>query len=37
MVIVDYVYMLDSLENVLKIVKEFVKCNIYVIVGCGGD
>ncbi|MCM3182882.1 UDP-N-acetylmuramoyl-L-alanyl-D-glutamate--2,6-diaminopimelate ligase [Priestia megaterium] len=36
-VIVDYAHTPDSLENVLKTVKEFAKRNIYVIVGCGGD
>ncbi|WP_078413463.1 UDP-N-acetylmuramoyl-L-alanyl-D-glutamate--2,6-diaminopimelate ligase [Priestia abyssalis] len=36
-VIVDYAHTPDSLENVLKTVKQFAKGNIYVIVGCGGD
>ncbi|TYR82829.1 UDP-N-acetylmuramoyl-L-alanyl-D-glutamate--2,6-diaminopimelate ligase [Priestia megaterium] len=36
-VIVDYAHTPDSLENVLKTVKQFAKQNIYVIVGCGGD
>jgi UDP-N-acetylmuramoyl-L-alanyl-D-glutamate--2,6-diaminopimelate ligase len=36
-VIVDYAHTPDSLENVLKTVKQFAKRNIYVIVGCGGD
>ncbi|WP_110929329.1 UDP-N-acetylmuramoyl-L-alanyl-D-glutamate--2,6-diaminopimelate ligase [Bacillus massiliglaciei] len=35
-VIVDYAHTPDSLENVLMTVKEFVKGNIYVVVGCGG-
>ncbi|RAS79796.1 UDP-N-acetylmuramoyl-L-alanyl-D-glutamate--2,6-diaminopimelate ligase [Priestia endophytica] len=36
-VIVDYAHTPDSLENVLKTVKQFAEQNIYVIVGCGGD
>ncbi|WP_110112924.1 UDP-N-acetylmuramoyl-L-alanyl-D-glutamate--2,6-diaminopimelate ligase [Bacillus sp. CGMCC 1.16541] len=36
-VVVDYAHTPDSLENVLKTVKQFAKGSIYVIVGCGGD
>lgn len=36
-VIVDYAHTPDSLENVLKTVREFVKGDVYCIVGCGGD
>ncbi|MBN6185942.1 UDP-N-acetylmuramoyl-L-alanyl-D-glutamate--2,6-diaminopimelate ligase [Aneurinibacillus sp. BA2021] len=36
-VIVDYAHTPDSLENVLKTVREFAKGNVYCIVGCGGD
>jgi UDP-N-acetylmuramoyl-L-alanyl-D-glutamate--2,6-diaminopimelate ligase len=36
-VIVDYAHTPDSLENVLKTVREFANKKIYVIVGCGGD
>lgn len=36
-VIVDYAHTPDSLENVLKTVQEFVKGEVYCIVGCGGD
>jgi UDP-N-acetylmuramoyl-L-alanyl-D-glutamate--2,6-diaminopimelate ligase len=36
-VIVDYAHTPDSLENVLKTVKQFAERNIYVVVGCGGD
>lgn len=36
-VIVDYAHTPDSLENVLKTVKQFAKGNIFVVVGCGGD
>lgn len=35
--IVDYAHTPDSLENVLKTIKEFAKQNVYVVVGCGGD
>ncbi|ASK63585.1 UDP-N-acetylmuramoyl-L-alanyl-D-glutamate--2,6-diaminopimelate ligase [Virgibacillus phasianinus] len=35
--IVDYAHTPDSLENVLQVIKEFAKKNIYVVVGCGGD
>lgn len=36
-VIVDYAHTPDSLENVLKTVKEFNEGDIFVVVGCGGD
>lgn len=36
-VIVDYAHTPDSLENVLKTVKQFSKGKIIVVVGCGGD
>lgn len=36
-VIVDYAHTPDSLENVLKTVKEFAQKKIFVVVGCGGD
>jgi UDP-N-acetylmuramoyl-L-alanyl-D-glutamate--2,6-diaminopimelate ligase len=36
-VIVDYAHTPDSLENVLKTVKEFAQGEIHVVVGCGGD
>ncbi|MEH7234868.1 UDP-N-acetylmuramoyl-L-alanyl-D-glutamate--2,6-diaminopimelate ligase [Bacillus sp. JJ1562] len=36
-VIVDYAHTPDSLENVLKTVKQFSKGKINVIIGCGGD
>ncbi|MFC0558704.1 UDP-N-acetylmuramoyl-L-alanyl-D-glutamate--2,6-diaminopimelate ligase [Halalkalibacter alkalisediminis] len=36
-VIVDYAHTGDSLENVLRTVKEFAKKQIIAIVGCGGD
>lgn len=36
-VIVDYAHTPDSLENVLKTIKQFAERNIYVVVGCGGD
>jgi len=36
-VIVDYAHTPDSLENVLKTVKDISKKNIYVVIGCGGD
>ncbi|WP_088043899.1 UDP-N-acetylmuramoyl-L-alanyl-D-glutamate--2,6-diaminopimelate ligase [Bacillus sp. EAC] len=36
-VIVDYAHTPDSLENVLKTVKQFAKNDIYSVVGCGGD
>nr|WP_148296804.1 UDP-N-acetylmuramoyl-L-alanyl-D-glutamate--2,6-diaminopimelate ligase [Halalkalibacter akibai] len=36
-VIVDYAHTSDSLENVLKTVKDFAEQDIIAIVGCGGD
>lgn len=36
-VIVDYAHTPDSLENVLKTVKQFAKNDVYTVVGCGGD
>ncbi|MFE8703632.1 UDP-N-acetylmuramoyl-L-alanyl-D-glutamate--2,6-diaminopimelate ligase [Cytobacillus sp. FJAT-54145] len=36
-VIVDYAHTPDSLENVLKAIKQFAKGSIHVVVGCGGD
>lgn len=36
-VIVDYCHTPDSLENVLKTIKQFAKRKIFVVVGCGGD
>jgi len=36
-VIVDYAHTPDSLENVLRTVKQFAKRDITVVVGCGGD
>ncbi|MBS4207715.1 UDP-N-acetylmuramoyl-L-alanyl-D-glutamate--2,6-diaminopimelate ligase [Bacillus sp. FJAT-50079] len=36
-VIVDYAHTPDSLENVLKTIKQFAKKRIFAIVGCGGD
>lgn len=36
-VIVDYAHTPDSLENVLKTIKQFSKRNVIVVVGCGGD
>ncbi|MBY6036190.1 UDP-N-acetylmuramoyl-L-alanyl-D-glutamate--2,6-diaminopimelate ligase [Fictibacillus nanhaiensis] len=36
-VIVDYAHTPDSLENVLRTIKEFSKGKITAIVGCGGD
>lgn len=36
-VIVDYAHTPDSLENVLKTVKQFAKGKVSVVVGCGGD
>ncbi|MCP3026211.1 UDP-N-acetylmuramoyl-L-alanyl-D-glutamate--2,6-diaminopimelate ligase [Halobacillus sp. A5] len=36
-VVVDYAHTPDSLENVLKTMKEFCKGKIRVVVGCGGD
>ena len=36
-VIVDYAHTPDSLENVLKTIRQFAKRKIFVVVGCGGD
>ncbi|MFB4158607.1 UDP-N-acetylmuramoyl-L-alanyl-D-glutamate--2,6-diaminopimelate ligase [Geomicrobium sp. JSM 1781026] len=36
-VIVDYAHTADSLDNILKTVKELANKNVYVVVGCGGD
>ncbi len=36
-VVVDYAHTPDSLENVLKTMKEFCSGQIRVVVGCGGD
>lgn len=36
-VIVDYSHTPDSLENVMKTVREFAKNKVYCVVGCGGD
>jgi UDP-N-acetylmuramoyl-L-alanyl-D-glutamate--2,6-diaminopimelate ligase len=36
-VIVDYAHTPDSLENVLKTIRQFAKGDVYCIVGCGGD
>jgi UDP-N-acetylmuramoyl-L-alanyl-D-glutamate--2,6-diaminopimelate ligase len=36
-VIVDYAHTPDSLENVLKTVKQLTDKRIFVVVGCGGD
>ncbi|HBZ10355.1 MAG TPA: UDP-N-acetylmuramoyl-L-alanyl-D-glutamate--2,6-diaminopimelate ligase [Bacillus bacterium] len=36
-VIVDYAHTPDSLENVLKTIKEFAGKRIFAVVGCGGD
>ncbi|MFP5111182.1 UDP-N-acetylmuramoyl-L-alanyl-D-glutamate--2,6-diaminopimelate ligase [Bacillaceae bacterium C204] len=36
-VIVDYAHTPDSLENVLKTIRNFAKKKVFVIVGCGGD
>ncbi|MGG0717804.1 UDP-N-acetylmuramoyl-L-alanyl-D-glutamate--2,6-diaminopimelate ligase [Robertmurraya massiliosenegalensis] len=36
-VIVDYAHTPDSLENVLKTIKEFAQNKTSVVVGCGGD
>jgi UDP-N-acetylmuramoyl-L-alanyl-D-glutamate--2,6-diaminopimelate ligase len=36
-VIVDYAHTPDSVENVLKTVREFVKGKLYTVLGCGGD
>lgn len=36
-VIVDYAHTPDSLENVLKTIRQFAKSQIFTVVGCGGD
>jgi UDP-N-acetylmuramoyl-L-alanyl-D-glutamate--2,6-diaminopimelate ligase len=36
-VIVDYAHTPDSLENVLKTIRQFAQKRIFVVVGCGGD
>lgn len=36
-VIVDYAHTPDSLENVLKTIRQFAKKRIFTVVGCGGD
>ncbi|WP_053368838.1 UDP-N-acetylmuramoyl-L-alanyl-D-glutamate--2,6-diaminopimelate ligase [Bacillus sp. FJAT-27245] len=36
-IIVDYAHTPDSLENVLKTIREFAENDIYVLAGCGGD
>lgn len=36
-VVIDYSHTPDSLDNVLKTLKSFVKGRIYLVVGCGGD
>jgi UDP-N-acetylmuramoyl-L-alanyl-D-glutamate--2,6-diaminopimelate ligase len=36
-VLVDYAHTPDSLENVLKTIREFAEGKVYCIVGCGGD
>lgn len=36
-VIVDYAHTPDSVENVLKTVKQFAKRKVFVVIGCGGD
>ncbi|RDU38484.1 UDP-N-acetylmuramoyl-L-alanyl-D-glutamate--2,6-diaminopimelate ligase [Neobacillus piezotolerans] len=36
-IIVDYAHTPDSLENVLKTIREFAKKDVYVLAGCGGD
>jgi UDP-N-acetylmuramoyl-L-alanyl-D-glutamate--2,6-diaminopimelate ligase len=36
-VLVDYAHTPDSLENVLKTIREFAEGTIYCVVGCGGD
>jgi UDP-N-acetylmuramoyl-L-alanyl-D-glutamate--2,6-diaminopimelate ligase len=36
-VIVDYAHTPDSLENVLKTVRQFAEKRIFAVVGCGGD
>lgn len=36
-VIVDYSHTPDSLENIIKAVREYIKGNITTVFGCGGD
>lgn len=36
-VIVDYAHTPDSLENVLKTVRQFARGRLFAVVGCGGD
>lgn len=36
-VIVDYAHTPDSLENVLKTIRQFAKKRVFAVVGCGGD
>ncbi len=36
-VIVDYSHTPDSLENIIKSVREFTKGKVYTVFGCGGD
>jgi len=36
-VIVDYAHTPDSLENVLKTIRQFAEKRIFAVVGCGGD
>ncbi|PLR97381.1 UDP-N-acetylmuramoyl-L-alanyl-D-glutamate--2,6-diaminopimelate ligase [Bacillus sp. T33-2] len=36
-VIIDYAHTPDSLENVLKTIKQFARNDVFAVVGCGGD
>lgn len=36
-VIIDFAHTPDSLENVLTTIRSFVKNDLYLVVGCGGD